>query len=123
MITTDRFLINGKPLLCPDAGVHLSVQDLDAADAGRDQAGFLHRIVVRYKVPTWSFSYSVLTQAEKAYLDSLFPDTPTFLFTHPSRTDPDAMETTECYRSRYSLAWQNAVTGLWRDLKFDIIGV
>lgn len=123
MQTTDKFLINGKPMLCPDAGVSLSCQDLDSADSGRDQSGFLHRIVVRYKVPTWGFSYSVLTEGEKAYLESLFPDAPTFRFTHPDPNDPTKSQTTECYRSKFSLAWHNAVAGLWRDLRFDIIAL
>ena len=121
MRTTALFLINGEPLLCPDAGVKFSCEDLDSSESGRDQSGFMHRVVLRYKVPTWSFSYSGLSTEEKNYIESLFPDKETFMFTHPSRTDPAVMETTECYRSKYSLTWQNAVTGLWSGLSFNII--
>jgi len=108
-------------MLCPDAGVKLSYEDLDSSESGRDQSGFMHRVVLRYKVPTWGFSYSRITTEEKNYIESLFPDKETFMFTHPSRTDPSVQETTKCYRSKYSLTWQNAVTGLWGGLSFNII--
>ena len=37
-------------MLAPDEGVEMSFEDLDSADAGRDEAGYMHRSVVRYKV-------------------------------------------------------------------------
>ena len=63
--TTQLFQINGKPILAPDAEVVVSYSDLDASDAGRDESGFMHRIVVRHKVGSWKFSYSHLTEEEK----------------------------------------------------------
>lgn len=120
---TYLFTVNGKPLLAPDAEVSVSYSDIDAADAGRDQNGILHRSVVRYKVATWEFTYSHLTDGEKRYLESLFPDAPTFQFGHPGRTDSAVRETTECYRSQYGICWKNARTGLWSNLKFQIIEV
>ena len=77
---TNLFQINGVPMLAPDAEVVSSFEDLDASDAGRDESGFMHRIVVRYKVGSWKFEYSHLTEEEKAYMESLFPDADTFLF-------------------------------------------
>ena len=65
----------------------------------------------------------VLTDEEKRYLESLFPDSPTFLFGHPSRQDPAIPEETECYRSQYGIHYRNARTGLWSDLRFSIIEV
>ena len=62
---TDAFLINGQPMLAPDAEVTVSYEDIDGADAGRDQAGFLHRSLLRCKVPSWNFSYTWLTEEEK----------------------------------------------------------
>ena len=120
---TDKFCINGVPLLAPDGEVAVSYEDLDGSDAGRDQNGKLHRSVVRYKVGSWSFRYENLTEQERQYLESLFPDSPTFPFTHPSRADASVPETTECYRSKYGIAWRNARTGLWRGLQFHIIEV
>lgn len=120
---TYLFTVNGKPMLAPDASVSVSYSDIDGADAGRDQNGVLHRSVVRYKVASWEFTYSNLTDEEKRYLEDLFPDTPTFQFGHPGRQDASAHETTECYRSQYGITWKNARTGLWAELKFQIIEV
>lgn len=121
--TTNLFQVNGKPMLVPDAEVSVSYEDLDAADAGRDEAGFMHRILVRSKVPSWDFSYSHLTEPEKAYMERLFGDDATFLFTHPGRLDAAAPETTRCYRSKYAITWKNAKTGLWSGYGFRIIAV
>ena len=118
---TDKFLVDGQPLLAPDGEVTVSYEDLDGSDAGRDQNGVLHRSVVRYKVASWGFRYENLTEAERQYLESLFPDRPTFRFTHPSRSDASQTETTECYRSKYSISWKNARTGLWSNYSFSII--
>lgn len=121
MKTTDRFLINGKPMLVPDAEVGFNYEDLDSSDSGRDQSGFMHRVVIRYKVSSWSFKFAALTDEELRYLESLFPEEPTFQFTHPSRLDSSTLETTECYRSKFGITWQNAATGLWSGCSFNII--
>ena len=120
---TDLFAINGQPMLAPDGGVEVSYEDLDGSDAGWDQNGVLHRSVVRYKVASWSFRYESLTEEERQYMENLFPDNPTFQFTHPSRKDAAKAETTECYRSKYGIAWRNARTGLWKGCNFHIIEV
>ena len=119
--TTDQYFINGKPLLAPDAPLEVKYEDLDAYDSGRDLSGVMHRLVVRYKVPSWSFQYSNLTREEKDYLESLFPDEPTFAFTHPDRRTGVAT-VTQCYRSQYGIAWRNAATGLLSGYSFRIIG-
>ena len=119
----DKFAVNGQPLLTPDGEVEVRYADLDAADAGRDQNGILHRRVVRYKVATWRFRYESLTEAERQYLESIFPEAPTFTFTHPSRTDSAVATQSECYRSQYGISWRNARTGLWKGLEFHIIEV
>lgn len=119
--TTELFLINGKPLLVPDSEVGVSYEDLDSADSGRDESGVMHRIPVRYKVASWSFSYEHLTEAEKQYMENLFPDAADFSFTHPSRTDASVAVTTRAYRSKYSISWKNARTGLWNNYSFNII--
>lgn len=118
---TELFKINGVPMLAPDAEVVASYEDLDAADAGRDESGYMHRIVVRYKVGSWKFEYAHLTEAEKQYMERLFPDTGTFRFQHPSRLDAAKSEETICYRSKYALSWKNAKTGLWSGYGFSII--
>lgn len=120
--TTDLFTVNGRPMLVPDSQVSVSYEDLDSADAGRDEAGYMHRILVRSKIPSWSFSYSHLTEAEKQYMEGLFGEAATFRFGHPSRLDAAQTEFTQCYRSKYGISWQNARTGLWAGYSFQIIG-
>ena len=118
---TNLFLINGQPMLAPDADASVNYEDLDSSDSGRDQSGVMHRVVVRYKVPSWSFTYSHLTEEEKRYMEGLFPDEPTFTFTHPDRLDASKLVETVCYRSKYGIVWKNASTGLWSGYAFNII--
>ena len=118
---TELFQINGLPMLTPDAGVSIGYEDLDHSASGRDEAGYMHRQVVRYKVPYWEFSYASLTEQERQYMESLFPDAPSFTFTHPGRLCADEQERTLCYRSKYAISWRNARTGLWNGYSFRII--
>lgn len=116
-----QFRINGKPLFAPDADVAVSYSDLDGEDSGRDESGVMHRIVVRYKLGTWSFEYSHLTEEEKRYMEELFPEEPDFEFTHPDRRNAEKEVTCRAYRSNYGIVWHNARTGQWRNYKFNII--
>lgn len=119
--TTDFFLINGVPMLAPDEEVGVNYEDLDASDSGRDESGFMHRIMIRCKVGSWSFTYSQLTEVEKQYMENLFGEAPTFEFTHPSRLDASVLQTSTCYRSKYGISWKSARTGLWSGYSFNII--
>lgn len=114
MVTTDLFLIDGLPMLAPDGDVEVRYEDIDAAAAGRDESGVMHRLPVRQNVTSWGFTYSVLTQQEKDYLDSLFSGKATFSFTCGGKTRV-------CYRSGVTVSWQNAKTGLWRGYGFTVI--
>lgn len=118
---TQLFQINGLPMLIPDEEVEVSYEDIDAADAGRDQAGFMHRIQVRNKVASWNFIYENLTEEEKNYMEALFGDGATFTFTHPDRVDAQTLRQTLCYRSKYAISWKNAALGLWRNYSFTVI--
>lgn len=115
------YLIEGKPLPLPDQGVEMSFEDLDHADAGRDESGFMHRMVVRYKVGSWNFSYSHLTQKTYAQILQLLPRSGSFTFSYPDPVNPDQYKQTQAYLSRYGIVWQDAATGLYRNLKFSII--
>ena len=117
---TERFAVDGKPMLAPDEGVQMSFEDIDGAAAGRDQAGYMHRAMIRSKVPSWTFAYNHLTDEEKNYMESLFGDADSFLFTHPSRTDGSPAQT-RCYRSKYGISWKSAARGLWSGYSFNII--
>lgn len=118
---TDLFKINGKPMFAPDADIDFSYEDLDSEDTGRDESGYMHRIVIRYKVMSGSFEFSHISEADMRYMESLFPDEPDFEFTRPSRLNSDIPVTTRCYRSKYGISWRNAKTGQWRNYKFNIV--
>ena len=120
-VKIDLFTINGKPLFAPDEEVTMDFEDLDSADSGRTESGDMFRIVVRYKVGKWGFEYSGITVAEYKEQEALFPDEPTFEFGHPSRLDPTVQEITTCYRSKFSISYQSAATGLICNYKFNII--
>ncbi len=115
------YAIDGKPLLMPDAGVEMRFSDLDSGESGRDESGFMHRIVKRKRVATWSFAYDALSQQEYSYMLSILPEGGSFLFTYPDPENPAQSKTTEAYLSQYSITWQSAKTGLYRNFKFDII--
>jgi len=114
MELTTLFQIDGKPMPVPDADVSMSFEDLDAAQAGRDQAGFMHRLPVRRKVGVWDFHYSHLSGETYRYLKSILPAGGSFRFTCPEGE-------TEAYLSRYSILWHSARTDTYRNLKFSII--
>lgn len=121
MKVTEDFQIDGQPMILPDAGVGFSYEDLDDVSSGRDESGVMHRFVVRYDVGKWAFTFSNITEEEKNYLESLFPRSPTFQFTHPSAEDSDVLVTDTCYRSKRDMSWYNARTGVWKNYKFNII--
>lgn len=119
MILDDGFLIDGKPVPAPDAGAELSCQDLDSEDAGRDEAGFLHRAVLREKVHTWGLQYAFLTAAEYQYLTGLFAGKPTFTVTY---RDLDGQTVnTLAYCAQFSAALKNRSTGICQNVKLNII--
>lgn len=120
---TDKFQINGVSMYAPDEEPTMSYEDIDGSDTGRTLDGVMHRYPVRYKVGKWEFKYAQLTEAEKNYMENLFPNTATFSFTHPSRLDANTSEITTCYRSNYSITWKSATKGIWRNYEFNIIEV
>lgn len=121
MILTELYQIDGMAMVAPDADVKMSFEDLDGAQSGRDESGFMHRILVRRKVGVWEFSYSHLTRQEYAYMMSILPQGGSFLFTHPGRQDSTVPEQTRAYISRYGVVWHSARTDSYRNLTFSVI--
>jgi hypothetical protein len=119
---TDLFLIDGRPMLAPDEDMEVSMEDIDAADSGRDESAVMHRIVVRRGVGKWTFSYSHLTQQEYAYMESLFAGKATFRFTYPDCAAGGQAKTIAAYRSKHGILWQSAATGQFRNYGFSVIG-
>ena len=112
------YRIDGQPLLTPDADVEIQMSDMESGDSGLDESGVLHRIVVREKVRTWSFSYATLDDADYRYLQSLFAGKPTFTFQFPSGGQA---ESCMAYCDKTSVVLHNSRTGLYKNLKFNIM--
>lgn len=121
MTKTTLFQIDGLPMYAPDEGVGISWQDIDGADSGRDQAGNMHRVVVQYDVGTWKFQYFAVTEAEMAYMRSLFQGKADFQFTHPDPCDKEKSVTVRAYRAKHEISWKNVSTGAFRNYSFSII--
>ena len=119
MRLTEIFKIDGVPMLAPDEEMEMQFSDLDAEDTGRDESGYMHRVVIRPNMGVWSFSYSHLTDDEKAYMEGLFKGKEVFEFTHPDPED-GSPRTVTAYRSNYGITWRS-VYGGWANYKFNII--
>lgn len=115
----EEYLVDGKYLPAPDADVEVSFSDLDDGDAGRDESGVMHRIVVRRRVGSWTFQYSVLTEETYRYIRELFRDKDTFTFTY--RQPEGDMRSVTAYCSGDSITYHNARLGLYKNLKFSVI--
>lgn len=118
---TNLFKIDGLPMVAPDQDMPFSYEDIDSADTGRDETGRMHRDVVLFKVGKWAFTYTDISKADYIYMEGLFANKPSFQFTRPKRTDPASSETTECYRSKYSMVSHNLLKQKWTTYSFDII--
>jgi len=114
-----EYLIDGNPLLIPDINVNITENDLDSSDSGRDEAGYMHRIIIRSSIKTFEFVYAVLDVEDYAYIQSLFYGKPDFEFSYKN---PDgSMVTTRAYSSKRSITLRNYATGEYKNLKFNII--
>lgn len=119
--TTNLFKVNDSPLLVPLAEPTFNYEDIDASDTGRDEAGYMHRHVVRRKVGKWTLDYGTVTEEEKQYMENIFEGLDTFQFTRPGRIVASTPETTECYRSKLQITWKSTKTGKWGNYKINII--
>ena len=118
---TDLYQLDGKPLIAPDQDVEMSFEDLDDAQSGRDESGFMHRIVARHKVGVWTFHYSHLTGDQYRYLLSVLPKGGTFAFTYPDPEQPGSSKRTTAYLSKFGVVWHSARTDTYRNMQFSVI--
>lgn len=116
---TELFLIDGTPMLDPDAGVEFEYNDMLSSDSGTDEGGFTHNIVLRSEVKTWKFVYSWLTAEEHAYIRALLRGKHDFSFTFKDETGQ--MQTVKAYCSQKRAAYWSARRGIYKDMQFDII--
>ena len=121
MVLSPFYKINGAAMVAPDENVEMSFEDLDSGESGRDESGFMHRIVVRQKVGVWNFCYSRLSAGEYAYMMEILPKGGSFTFTYPTGADGTGEAVCQAYLSGYSIAWRSARTKDYRNLKFSII--
>lgn len=114
-------MVDGVPILDPDAGVALSYQDIEGEDSGYDQAGNRHRCVIRRDAGVWGFNYTHLSEEEYAYIRNLFDGKDLFDFTHPDPKNSGKNITVKAYVESHSVSWYNAATKKFRNYKFNII--
>ncbi len=116
----DEFhLIDGSPMLTPDIDVEITHEDVTASDSGFDQAGFYHRMVIRYNKRSWKFKYAVLTKEEFVYLRSLMKEKENFAFSFLNELDEE--ETVQAYSKPVTVAYQSKRSGLYKNLTLEII--
>jgi hypothetical protein len=109
----DTLLVNGKPLPCPDENVVISENDLDSDDTGRDEGGYMHRLVLRPAVKTWEFPYGYLSASDYDYIRSLVSE--------PIFSVDFWGVSTIAYCSNNSVTMRNALTGDYRNFTLKII--
>lgn len=112
-------LIDGQPILIPDQDVEMEYSDLDSSETGRDEAGIMHRIVLRRDVRKIMLTYETLTREEYRYLRSLFRGKSEFTVTY--RDHDGAIAQFRGYHSGHSITVRNARTGLYKNHKISII--
>lgn len=112
-------LIDGQPVLVPDGDITISFEDLDSEESGRDEAGFLHRVLLRSGVKTIPLAYASLDREEYRYMESLFQGKQEF------RVDCRGIDGSPlsfmAYRSKHSISVHNIKTGTHKNYNFDII--
>lgn len=113
------FLIDGKPILVPDEDITISYEDLDSEESGRDEGGYMHRIVLREGVRKIPLAYANLTREEYRYMESLFKGKAQFQVT--CRDVDGGRLSFTAYRSKHSITIRNIKTGSHKNYNFSII--
>ena len=114
-----EYLIDGKPLLAPDMNVNITENDIDSPASGRDEGGYMHRIIIRSAVKKWEFVYAVLDAKDYTYIQSLFKGKASFIFEY--RNPDGSVSSTHAYSSKRSITLRDYATGEYKNLKFNII--
>lgn len=116
--TTGLFLIDDMRMLAPDSNMEIFSEDI-LADSGRDESGFLHRVVARQGVSKWKFVYGDISWDEYAYMESLFAGKDTFTFTYPSEDGRQSLQT-QAYRVSHSVQLGDTTTGALHNYVLEI---
>lgn len=112
-------LIDGQPVLVPDGDMTIRFEDMDAEVSGQDEAGYMHRLLLRSGVKTIPLAYASLDTEEYRYMESLFGGKREF------RVDCRGLDGSPlsfiAYRSSHSISVHNIKTGIHKNYNFDII--
>ena len=114
----EYFKIDKKPILAPDQDMGFSKQDLDADGSGRDELGYMHRIVLRERVGNWQLQYSTLKENEYDYMNSLFDGKHEFGLEIGIGSKKIK---TRGYCSSVKAKLHNAITGTYKNVSFNIV--
>lgn len=114
----DYFKIDKEPILAPDQDLDFSRQDLDAEGSGRDELGYMHRIVLRERAGTWNLKYSTLSEYEYEYMEGLFDG--------KSEFDLEIIrggkkKKTRGYCSSVKASVRDIVKGIYKNVSFTVI--
>ncbi len=112
-------LIDGQPILVPDADAAVSFEDLDSSESGRDEGGYMHRVVLRTDMKKITLSYASITRKDYIYMESLFRGKTDFKV--DCRNFDGGLLSFRAYRSKHSITVFNARTGAYRNYSFNII--
>lgn len=112
-------LIDEQPVLVPDDDMDLAANDLDSDESGRDEGGFMHRIVLREGIRTMPLVYSHLNHEDYRYMESLFRGKHEFTLKY--RDPGGKIFKYTAYRSKYGITLHNHSTGIYKNYKFNII--
>lgn len=113
------FLIDGQPILVPDADITVSYENLDSSESGRDESGFMHRVVLRTDVRKIPLSYAFLSREDYLYMESLFRGKKDFQV--DCRDFDGSPLSFRAYRSKHSITIFNARSGVYKNYTFNII--
>ena len=112
------YTIDGQLMPEPDEEAELSFSDLDASDSGRTEDGVMHRIVVREKVATFGFTYTLLDREDYFYLEQLMAGKGEFAFGYTGSDGQPRTITAYCSKTSIVLKRRD---GLYKNYKFNII--
>lgn len=112
------FLIDGEPILAPDAGVQMMREDVESEASGMDERGVHHRFVLRQRLKRWTLHYSLLTGQEVRYLRGLFEGKETVTVRYQELDGSYVNCLAWCGAERTALA--NKQQDLWKDFTLTI---
>ena len=113
----EDFKIDRKPILAPDQDLGLSKQDLDSEGSGRDELGYMHRIVLRKRVATWNLIYATMSEYEYEYMNALLEQPE---FDLDIRMGTKHIKT-RGYCSSVKGSLHNGKKGIYKSVSFSII--